>query len=599
MLVVSGFLVVLAASPQEPADGRDAAFGIARRADRSPWQGATVRLVSEPFLGADRDEVVVTTDESGRFRARILVGLPYVALVFSRDGEVWRVSQRVTDAVPRLPIVLDEHHTEPCVRLRVNGLAAWNLERATVWIAGTADGRLASPAVATSDAAVELEPTGTGYWWFFLQTGTGLDAIEQRVPDDPRDEFVWTLPSPRPVAVTVATPSGKPVEDARLEIRRARATTLPQRSDAAGKLTISLPDGFDPRARGGFWCVASGHLESRLWAIEFASTPIRAFVTPQVATAPVIGWRANEPIADLPVWVGGVEQAVLCLPREKNGHAHPQFAVNGFARTNAKGVVWLGYETSSPITIAAALPRIGLEVLERQHGGPISPLALLHARVGDRTSGSLRVDALRPVQFVFEHHDHAPAPRAHVRLGGGASPGLGIEYVADQASSITVLLPPQDDIVVAAWHDGAGDVVKVAVPRAQGDGIARVRVTLPAPIRIVGTVVDVDGDPVANATVVTTQTLRGESSEWQPVEMSAENDAPRIVAHGWYYPPMCERMFARKVTTGADGRFEFLVPGRGYPLELCAHAGPRRGEIEWRDAEAASDREDEVLVKVR
>ena len=79
---------------------RGRAFGMARRADGSPWAGATVHLVSRPFAGCqDRDHVEITAGNNGQFTAQLLVGRTYSALAVAADGERWLVSAIVEDIV--------------------------------------------------------------------------------------------------------------------------------------------------------------------------------------------------------------------------------------------------------------------------------------------------------------------------------------------------------------------------------------------------------------------------------------------------------------------------------------------------------------------
>lgn len=595
--------VALAAfvAPQDPVDGRGPAFGEVRRADRSPWAGAVVRLVSEPFLGADQDVVVTTSDADGRFRARLLLGQPYTAWAWAADGEHWRVSQRVTDAVPRLPIVLDEHHQEPRCVLRLSGLAAWNVEAVTVWCAGDRDGRFAQPFAFGPTTSVELPPSGTGRRILFMQARNALDLLPRAVPATASTEFEWALPAPRPTEVQVLTQDGAPVADAWLELRQRVTTVLPSRTGADGRMQVLLPEGTDFQRGLALIAAAPGHLESRWWPRATApGQPLVMFATPRPPVTAQLEWRAREPMAAVPVWLGGVQHNIEPWPGSRKGKVNSSFATHGLLRTDAQGEVVLPFTNEHDVSVATVLPRQGLVDLERRHGGAINPLVLLHAGPTAATTLRLRVDDLRPVRFVFEHADRLPAPRAHVRLGGGASPGLGLDYVADQASSITVLVPPRDDLMLAVWHDGAGDVVKVEVPPAAA-GIAVVRVTMPPPIRVKGKVVDASGDPVAGATVRLGATLQGERSAWQPVAVDEQLRpvAPRVVARGYYYPPICEAMFGGEGTTDADGRFAFTLPGRGYPLSFRVEHGTARGEAEWRQAERDSDSEGEVLVRVR
>ena len=599
--LLAGFVLSTLTVPQGEVLDREPAFGIVRRADRTPWADAVVRLVSEPFLGADQDVVVTASDAEGRFRARLLVGQPYTAWAWAADGEQWRVTQRVTDAVPRLPIVLDEHHREPRVHLQLRGLAAWDVATATVWCAGDRLGGLAQPFPFGSATRVELPPTGTSKRWLFVQAGNGLDLLQHAVPPTAPAEFQLELPPPRATEVQVLTPDGEPVTGAWLEVRQRFTTVLQPRTDANGGMQVLLPDGTDFAQPLSLHATAPGHLESRWWPRALATgEPLVMHATPAPPVAVHVEWRTGEPIAGVPIWLGGVQQNIEPRPGSRRARANPSFAVHSLLRTDARGEVVLPFTNEHDLSVATALPRDGLAALARRHGGAIQPLVLLHSGSTAATALRLCVEDLRPVRFVFEHHDHLPAPRAHARLGGGASPGLGLDYVADQASSITVLVPPQPDLMLAVWHDGAGEVVKVDVPRA-GKGIAVVRVTMPPPIRVTGRVVDSSGNPVAGATVQLGTTLRGERSEWQPVAADKDQQSanPRIVARGYFYPPICEQMFGGEVFTDAEGRFERLLPGRGYPLLFRVALGEAQGEAEWREAESASDVDGEVLLRLR
>lgn len=605
-------ILVLAAAgllPQEPVaspdpDRPEHAFGVARRADGAPWAGATVRLASEPFAGcADRDVLEVATDARGAFRVPLLPGRPYTAWAASLDSDRWLVSDRVDDVVPRVAVVLDERRTEPRVRLRVRGLEAWGLRAPlSLWCAGDRSGALPLPLRAGVDA-VDLPPMGTGERWLLPAAGNGLDLFRHRVPDDARGDVELALPAPLDVTVTVRQPDGTPIAGARVTIRTVQATALPQRSDGDGRMTLRVPESVGEERRLPLWATAPGHLTSRLWPSELESgEPWPFFLMPGEVPAATVQWREGEPVADAPLQFAGVEASMEPGRYGRPAAANSQFAADGLLRTDGAGRVELPYHGDHPFSIGVLLPRAGLRSFESRYGTSICPLALVHASIPASASLEARIDALRPIRLVVRHRDR-PAPRAHVRLGGGANPGLGLAYVADQTSSITVLVPPIEDLMVAAWHEHAGDVVRVAVPaaRAGDDRVAEVLVELPEPLRVRGTVVDASGRPIAGAVIRTGTTLRGRFGTWRPVDAGADarGGAPRITARGFYHPAMAKPMFDRTARTDERGGFAMELPDHAFPLEFRVEHEGRTTATEWREAEQAGGGDGHVQLVLR
>lgn len=162
--------------PPQPGEFRERTFGMARRADRSPWAGATVRLLAEPFPGcAERDVVEVTTDECGEFRAEILAGVPYTAWACARLDTCWAVSSRVDDVVSRLPVVLEEDHVEPLVALRVRGLGGLAGRVGVDRLVRGCANRCAGAAIALGRRqGNRVAPMGTGARWLFPQATASI-----------------------------------------------------------------------------------------------------------------------------------------------------------------------------------------------------------------------------------------------------------------------------------------------------------------------------------------------------------------------------------------------------------------------------------------
>ena len=289
------------------------------------------------------------------------------------------------------------------------------------------------------------------------------------------------------------------------------------------------------------------------------------FLLPEQVTTAVLEWRAGEPIVDAPVWFGGVELNEQGSNRPADtARLNGRFANYGLRRTDANGRVTLPYATDFPLSVAVLLPHRELAALERRHGTPICPLALLYARVSSQVEVHARVSELRPVRFTIEHDDRRPVPTC-------ASVVATLPASASTTSSVSRArsrwcLPVQGDIMLAVWHEQAGDVVRVAVPRVRGgDAVATAHVRLPKPVHVTGTVVDVDGRPIAGASVRLGTTLGGRRSEWQSVASDESVAEPRVVARGYYYPPMAEAMFQRSLRTDKDG-----------PFALCCRATASR-----------------------
>lgn len=112
--------------PSQTAEtARQKVLGKVERLDGKPWAQATVRLVawSYPhywFIGTP-DKLTVTTDERGRFEARLLPQRHYSAWAFETlDGGGYRISKVVDDIVPAYLVQLHERqHAQAPLRLRI------------------------------------------------------------------------------------------------------------------------------------------------------------------------------------------------------------------------------------------------------------------------------------------------------------------------------------------------------------------------------------------------------------------------------------------------------------------------------------------------
>ncbi|MBK8980219.1 MAG: hypothetical protein IPM29_30325 [Planctomycetes bacterium] len=84
--LLAGGLLAGGLAAQQSLAPRARAFGVALRADGSPWCGATVRLTHRPFAwspqGGELERIEVLTDDSGAFRADLQVDLTYRVFAF-------------------------------------------------------------------------------------------------------------------------------------------------------------------------------------------------------------------------------------------------------------------------------------------------------------------------------------------------------------------------------------------------------------------------------------------------------------------------------------------------------------------------------------
>jgi hypothetical protein len=597
-LATTGCAVIQVPERAVGAEPRERAFGIAKRADRSPWAGATVRLVSEPFAGcADVDVVETTTDAKGEFRAAILTGRAYTAWASARDGDEWIVSRRIDDVVPKVPVVLEAVARESRVAVRLRGLDAWQLTAPlTLWCAGAADGCAALPVPPAG--AIELPPTGTGERWLFVSGAGALDLLRHRVDANARGELDLALPPPHDVDVRVLDETGKPIAGAGFDVRARGSTTLAVRTGADGRATLRLPAADAATTSDGVpavWAHAPGCLPSRLTAAgtapvdpaptDRAQRSWRFHLFAAATSRATLEWEAGVPIANAAVVLGGFE-AGMEPSRRGDARRVPRLATEGHHRTTAAGTIDVPFDARTDLSIGVLLSGDGLASLRASFGPELSPLALLRTRSGNEPLVA-RVSDLHPVRLVVRRHEAEPLARARVRVGAGRAPVLGLDHATGGDGAVTLLLPP-GEVYVAMRHGDAAELLLLTVPEAHGpEAVPEVLADLVPPLRVRGTVVDAGGAPVADATVVTAPLQPHERrgtidrivlGEWLPPEL--------IVVRPQRCPPMAASLFACTARTNAAGEFELQLPALGLPLELRATAGARTGTTSWGGAEA-------------
>ncbi len=586
---------------------RDHAFGVARQQDRSPWAGAVVRLISQPFPGCqDRDVIEVAADERGRFSAQTRKGWIYSAWACSPGDGDWRVSKVVDDVVPHMPIVLDEIAREPRVTVTVRGLGPWTSPGPVrLWCAGGLDQDRALWSEVQEGSEVELPPMGTRGRWVFLTAGNGLDLFVRRLDENVRGAVDLLVPPPLRVAIDVLEPDRTPVAGARIRVRSPAGAFLPGVTNENGRLFATVPTPAAPsdqvRPHLPVWAEAPGHLTGRLWNHgDHAANPAgpwTIFVQSSPPLTCLLQWGDGEPIAGAPVWINGVEQSIQ--PATKGGELvgipNGQFATDGHRVTGAHGELPLDYDPRFAISIGVLMPAVRTQQLSSRLGVEVSPLALIWA--GDHSGQrefAARIDRLRPVRVQLRHHDGSPAQRAHVRLGAGVSPGIGLAYVADNAGRVTILLPVCEDVMLAAWQGAEGEVFKIAVPPGDDATVCDIELSFPEHAVLRGTVYDRDGAPAPGVLVRLDHSMRGPHGAWQPTAVTGERSRPHVTAVGYHYPAMALPMYRRSVVTDERGEYHFEIPSLVFPLRVglqgqqgtdlvdVPHDDPRLAEVELR-----------------
>jgi len=129
-LVLGGQLLCQVPDQPDPR-ARRRLLGRCVAVDGKPWANAHVTLISEA-LGVSREErlldrVEVTSDARGRFRAKLLVGVPYAAwaVTVAESGE-YRASEIAEKVLGGGTLLLHEDaSTHKLIRIRVSGLEAW------------------------------------------------------------------------------------------------------------------------------------------------------------------------------------------------------------------------------------------------------------------------------------------------------------------------------------------------------------------------------------------------------------------------------------------------------------------------------------------
>lgn len=233
VLLVAAGLVLQEATDCQARDARDVVSGRCRTAEGEPWANAEVRCFARPLGRRDAgaaDDVAVTSDARGRFRAKLLPGLAYSVWAISSQRELASAVVERVVAGSRVELVAGPAPRLRSCRLVIDDREAWprELEFRLVWMIGNPridplserDGVLPLPAVPRADMRIECWSKSRH---FLAWRELALGELRQK-------EVSWS-PATRPRSeVVVRTEGGKALVGATLLVRPVFRTDRGNRS---------------------------------------------------------------------------------------------------------------------------------------------------------------------------------------------------------------------------------------------------------------------------------------------------------------------------------------------------------------------------------
>ena len=201
---IVGLALVTACAPalgqNADHDFRERVFGRATTVDGKAWKHAKVTLIGRAFPAywhaGEADEVTATTDERGRFEARILSHRRYSSWAHSehRDGG-YRLSRIHDHIVPGVPVRLRERASrQPAIRLRVEGVAAAAkaLGPLEFWLKTRAPSNvLVRKIKLDANGVCELPPIPARYVLFEVVSSPGVRHWLEAVPTSAAARKTW------------------------------------------------------------------------------------------------------------------------------------------------------------------------------------------------------------------------------------------------------------------------------------------------------------------------------------------------------------------------------------------------------------------------
>lgn len=218
--------VALLAAPSL-AQKRSPTAGRVLDAAGEPMAGATVTFVGTAAPLGDRfdqaDEVVVVTNDKGRFRVELLPHFDYScwAVGTPPPGPGQTVASEVlTNVRAGTGFELQLQQPRSATRLVVSGLEAWQTFGPLKLEAAVALEHIRRHPVTLVDGAATLPPIPAGEkWQLYVRTAEGQLLHAEFLKEKDDGEAAFEMPPPQPIPVRVVDAGDRPIADAKVRLR--------------------------------------------------------------------------------------------------------------------------------------------------------------------------------------------------------------------------------------------------------------------------------------------------------------------------------------------------------------------------------------------
>lgn len=529
MLLAASLAVAAPAQSEVAAPGdtglRAKALGVLRDADKMPWVGARVTLVSYPApevpSAGEVDRLVVTTDQRGRFRADVLRNRRYSVW----GGQGRRVTEVAEGLVAGVPVLLSEAPTVEAKPCRVNGLEAWKQQGPVrvqvlfgtqnlhlVELALDEQGGFLLPAVAGTECTIEVVDA------------TGLPRMikELALPLDPELELVQIeLPKPELEHLAVRDiQTGKGLANVSIMAMHRGALTPIGKTDAVGLAQVHLP-------------FRTGRMQLFAVLAGYSAAPVQHGDAKQVKSG---DWKALK--AGIEVgWHTNLNKGLQFKGRILLGPGVPaanmSLILRGqgmhFARINGRNVQIyrrvVRTDKDGRFELTGCLPE---DYWRTEIFAVFSPRHIVQLPAAWRRQITYRVDDFLPLAkgkpgaiddlgdiemhemcpvlvSVFDYR-WQPAQFAELNLSSG-KPAQGTQLVlgsaiADRSGRLLILAKPGDENSIVVRYRGAIAVFRLLIQSIKTEfSPAKLRIELPKTLTISGHVVDAADEPIAGVSL--------------------------------------------------------------------------------------------------
>jgi hypothetical protein len=565
---------------QTPA--RERGYGFVRAADGTRVVGAEVLVASRllpsfPEL-SPADELRVRSGKDGMFHADLLPGRAYSAFAVWSDATGERRSLVVEGLVPGPILALDEAPRQRLRRVRITDTAAW-ADRGPLRLFAPAEdsnlGRRELPLDAEFTASVPTLPGDST--WLEVRSADGMVLTMHWPPlaNAAFAEVVLALPPPTPLRVRVVDEAAAPLAGVAVDYSFAGQMPLIGTSlgttGADGTVRGIVPSAnplYEP-ANGSFVLLLTAAGRQRLIVDADLGTLRDGTIDVVLRPGPVLVGRVlGKGGAPVPGLTLLPDSYAMGTRNDHDSHGAPLRAVPvdsegrfRFSSLHPKHDFRLLALLDAAAARAAGMPlRDGIAV------APVLWLAVGSPPFGKpHELGELRLDHLTVAQVQVRAADGAPVPGARLLVKTQAMGHSPLAYACDRVGNLQFPLPT-GRLQIDAYAPGFGIATRmITVPPEAGDpALDPLVLQLSATRTVRGTVVDVEGKPVAGVTVMQWNRPKIDDRELQ--DLAYENSA-------------------RSAPTGSDGAFELVLPLADAPFDLRA---TRQGgdAILWSEVQA-------------